>query len=213
MPCNTVSTAYGVGLMHQRVNDTRTLCKVDDCYNPIVGRGWCRRHYSRWHRGQDVTAPSMFEKTSEERFWEKVDKSGDCWLWIGAIKGGGYGSFRYKESQVIAHRHSWFLKNGQIPEGMCVCHTCDNPPCVNPDHLWLGTHADNMRDRANKKRGVSNPPLGEQAYNSILTEGDVRVIRSLYSLGVKQSVISKFLDVPFRRVWKIVHRKAWKHVI
>lgn len=94
--------------------------------------------------------PSM-----EERFWSKVDLKGpdDCWEWQASKLPDGYGSFGVR-SRVVdkAHRVSWVLKNGPIPDGMSVCHRCDNPPCVNPDHLFLGTQQDNMKDMVSKGR-------------------------------------------------------------
>ncbi len=85
-----------------------------------------------------------------ERFWSKVDKSGDCWLWRGSVNPQGYGTFSFGGKSRGAHRVSYLLSKGEIGDGLCVCHTCDNPPCVNPDHLWLGTQADNMRDMGSK---------------------------------------------------------------
>jgi hypothetical protein len=96
----------------------------------------------------------------EDRFWEKVDKSGDCWLWTGARDQHGYGSLsvahegreRRRSVPVKASRVSWQIHNGPIPAGMWVLHRCDNPPCVRPDHLFLGTQLDNMRDASAKGR-------------------------------------------------------------
>ena len=93
----------------------------------------------------------------EEKFWAKVDKSGDCWIWKGDTQGPGrYGRVtRYlgtKRFREYAHRISYRLHYGSIKKGMLVCHKCDNPPCVNPDHLFLGTHRDNMLDMFGKKR-------------------------------------------------------------
>lgn len=88
----------------------------------------------------------------EERFWEKVDKSGECWIWIGARNPSGYGKIKSGDTTKDSHRASWEINYGEIPEGMCVCHVCDNPPCVNPGHLFLGTYGDNMRDMYSKGR-------------------------------------------------------------
>lgn len=86
-----------------------------------------------------------------EDFWKWVDKSGECWLWTGTTS-EGYGRVRHGPKKLLAHRVAYELTKGPIPKGMEVCHSCDNPTCVNPAHLWLGTHRDNMRDAHQKGR-------------------------------------------------------------
>lgn len=96
-------------------------------------------------------------RSAAERFWPKVDKSGDCWLWTGATYPSGYGEFMFDTSIVAAHRAAWRLTRGSIPEGTLVLHRCDVRACVNPAHLFLGSQLDNMRDMAHKGRGVRPP--------------------------------------------------------
>jgi uncharacterized coiled-coil protein SlyX len=101
------------------------------------------------------------------KFWEKVDKNGPngCWIWIGAKNNKGYGNFSNNIGSKTSHRFSFELANGKIEDGLIICHKCDNPPCVNPDHLFKGTHADNMQDAINK---------GRLNFNAVGSEGPRR---------------------------------------
>jgi hypothetical protein len=134
-------------------------------------------------RGESRLVAGLAAKTIEERFWEKVQKSDGCWLWTAATAPHGYGRFWVPAgSLVLAHSFAWALVNGPVPDGMEVCHNCpggDNPLCVRPEHCFLGTHADNMRDMAEKGRSKR----GSEHANSKLTESDVLVIRSRYAAG------------------------------
>jgi hypothetical protein len=124
--------------------------------------------------------------TAAQRFWAKVDKSGDCWIWTGTCKELGYGQFHYQGKTRTAHRVAWLLTHGPIPaETPCVLHHCDNPPCVRPEpgHLFLGTLGDNARDMAAKGRGSFQRPevrrFGLDNPRGKLTDLDVAVIRGL----------------------------------
>ena len=114
----------------------------------------------------------------DERFWNKVDKSGECWLWTASTLGKGYGQFWDGNKRVTAHRFSWVLHNGPIPEGLHVLHHCDVPVCVNPEHLWLGTNADNVHDCMAKGRTSKVRAKGEQSGSALLTQNDVLIIRN-----------------------------------
>ncbi len=92
---------------------------------------------------------------SNARFWMRVSETGSCWVWTGARNKDGYGYLRDGESTVLAHRFAWASLNGPIPDGGQILHHCDNPPCCNPEHLYVGTHADNMRDMANRGRAAT----------------------------------------------------------
>ena len=140
-----------------------------------------------------------------KRFWDKVDKSGDCWIWTAATGRGGYGVFSVDGRAVRAHRAAYVLHKGDIPNDMHVLHICDNPACVRIDHLFLGTHSDNMADKAAKGRQSKGSDNG----NASLTEEDVRWIRQL---GASQSRIAKCFGTTQQAISLIKSRKLWRHV-
>ena len=102
----------------------------------------------------------QFTNKDLERYWNKVGKTEDCWLWTANKFKGGYGQYQFLGKPNGAHRISWIIHYGEIPKGMHVLHRCDNPPCVNPNHLFLGTHTDNMKDKAEKGRSRTNNKKG-----------------------------------------------------
>lgn len=145
--------------------------------------------------------------TLAARFWAKVDKTGDCWVWTGHTNSAGYGMIATSGGKRNAHRVSYELNNGAIPGGQCVRHTCDNPLCVNPNHLVVGTTQDNVNDRVS--RGRSRNLAGESHARSKLNESAVRVIRtSSLSLG---ELSAKF-GVAKSAICKVRNKQSWKHV-
>lgn len=90
-----------------------------------------------------------------DRFWDKVDKSGDCWVWTASINKKGYGWFKFGGRMMLAHRVSYELEIGEITDGLLVLHRCDNPSCVNPEHLYLGDHDTNMADRVSRRTAAN----------------------------------------------------------
>lgn len=154
-----------------------------------------------------------------ERFWPKVAKGepDECWLWTAYLEPAwGYGIFRMYPGQQMwkAHRAAWVLERGPIPDGLIVCHHCDNPPCVNPAHLFVGTWQDNVDDRVAKNRsGRTGPGRGEAAPNVTLTEVQVREIRRRYAAGgVSQSALGAEYGVGQTQVGRIVRGTRWAHV-
>lgn len=187
-----------------------TNCSVSECDRPAVARGMCPKHWKRWRRnGDPIVEVPRARKSLEERFWSKVAKGGGCWEWTRYREPDwGYGIFRAVpgESMQKAHRVSWEIAHGPIPEGMQVCHRCDNPPCVRPDHLFLGTHLDNMRDRNAKgrqSRDGSTP--GENSTSAKLTDEQVKDIRDRYLAGgVLQQDLAAEYNISQTQISRIV---------
>lgn len=164
--------------------------------------------------GKDPTHPS-------ERFWDKVDKlkPNACWEWQGARYPNGYGflyaGILYEGGGlwVMAHRLSFELHHGQVPDGLFVLHTCDNPPCVNPAHLYTGTKADNAHDRAVRRRGKEHRQNGEDNDNAKLTDADVLKIIALLNAGkLSQAAIGEKFGVKQPLISRIKSRTVWRHL-
>lgn len=154
--------------------------------------------------------------TPVERFWSKVrPEIGDaCWIWAGSRDNCGYGKIRIVRSASMAHRLSWEIHYGPIPAGLCVLHRCDNPPCVRPDHLFLGTHQENMRDRDMKGRGGESKPTrhGEGHVRAKLSEASVRWAREAVAGGRTMEAVAKELGVVRSTVGRAVSGHNWRRV-
>ena len=156
---------------------------------------------------------STLARPLEERFWEKVDVRGgnECWEWRGARMPWGYGRLRVGNKKCdYAHRVSYRLAFGGIPLGMFVCHRCDNPPCVNPQHLFVGTNLENRRDSVVKRRNRSPFPLrGEANHAAKLTVAQVLEIRA--APGRPADIAARY-GINWRTVSRIRRREYWSHV-
>lgn len=159
----------------------------------------------------------------EIRFWNKVKKQpGDgCWEWQGCITKNGYGRFGVlaRKLSVWTHRYALELAGIEIPPGMCACHKCDNRKCVRPDHLFVGTLADNVRDMRAKGRNRTCPnpekfsPRGSKHYAARFTESQVVEIRKRYAEGgISFRKLGTLYNSPPEAIAKIVWRKTWTHV-
>lgn len=152
-------------------------------------------------------------RSASDRFWDRVNKDGPvvrpelgpCWVWTASTSDRGYGQIDIRpggrKRTISAHRLSWELHNG-APGGLHVLHRCDNPPCVRPEHLFLGTHAENLRDMALKGRQP----------NRILSAADVAQIRSLRQAGMPIRALAKRFAVALSTVSMIVTHRSWRHV-
>lgn len=185
------------------------FCSVLGCCRPYKCKGLCSTHYmanlriTRKQEGWSVQ--------DEESFWSKVFKSPGCWEWLAMVDKGGYGSFSVNAYPVKAHRFSWILHNGKIPEGLGVLHKCDNPRCVNPDHLFLGTNVANTADRDAKGRQSK----GEKHPDAKLTEEQVREIRIVYKAGSRRYGIrplARAYGLSKSTMASVVNRLTWKEV-
>ena len=155
-----------------------------------------------------------------DRFWSKVDKNGPtmpdmdspCWEWVASKNRDGYGQFRLDGNTKKAHRVSalWAGIISDITDGDCVLHECDNPACVNPDHLWRGSHEQNMEDMVSK--GRSHSFKGELSPLAKLTEKEVRCIKNLLKAGAQQNLIAKQFGVSVPTISKINVGTSWSHV-
>ena len=151
-------------------------------------------------------------RSLEDRFWEKVDVRGrnECWLWTASLQ-NGYGQIGIKgqRSPGKAHRVSWELHHGVIPEGLEVLHTCDNPRCVNPRHLFLGSQTDNLEDMTGKGRRRQGNAFGADNPSSKLTEKDVRKIRRLVKSGWTHGKLAKIYGVSRPAISAIIRGETW----
>jgi HNH endonuclease len=165
-----------------------------------------------------------FDSKYTKLFWSHVDKSGECWKWTGSILESGYGQFRpgsscLKTKRWRAHRYSWVLFHGPIPDGLKVLHKCDNRKCVNPDHLFLGTDLDNVRDCISKGRGkhALNGKYKRNVNNisSKITQIQADEIRYIYlnCPNISQQCIANQFGINQRSVSNIIRNKTWSKIL
>lgn len=182
---------------------TNHTCSMSGCANRIVARNWCMKHYRRWVRNGSTERAAPLSES--ERFWAKVLKTDGCWFWTGTVA-GGYGQFSAADgSRVTAHRFSWELQNGAIPEGLLACHDCDNPLCVRPTHIFLGDTSANMRDMSAKGR---HPKQNSRYWAKLTPAQAVDIFQSTSSL----TVLSQRHGVSTSAIASIKSGRRWAHV-
>lgn len=168
-------------------------------------RNWigCRRR-----KNSELTEEEKLKKL--KKYYEKyVVRQEGCWDWNGIIEWTGYAKLGIRPP-VKAHRASWIIHKGPIPSGKVVCHTCDNRKCTNPEHLWIGTHKDNIQDRI--KKGRCNTPKGTQLKIAKINEKQVVEIKDLLEKGIACSVIGRQYGVSRKIISRIKNGETWKHV-
>lgn len=154
----------------------------------------------------------MLTPKQTERFWSKVEKTASCWLWTACLNPNGYGHLRVDKADWAAHRLSWEIHRGPIPDGLWVLHHCDNPPCINPAHLFLGTCRDNHADMIAKGRKVTVRLCGELSGVAKLTAQKVVEIRALRATGLTQQAIADRFGVTQRTISYIESGRVWRDV-
>lgn len=190
-------------------------CSVEGCNKKVDAKGLCSKHYIRLKKNGTTEDVIGSHSPLKERFFRLVDKSSNCWIWAGkSINKKGYGQIQIGgagSKRISVHRLSYELHHGEIPSGLVVMHKCDNPSCVNPDHLELGTQSKNIKDAIDRGRKISTPPhkFGEAHGASKLTEENVIEIRS--SLEETKKLALKF-GVSKSSIERVRNRKTWSHI-
>jgi len=152
----------------------------------------------------------MTKALPEDRFFKKVliAPFHECWEWLAYKSWDGYGYFNSGKRNELAHRFSYRMFIGEIPISLCVLHKCDNPSCVNPEHLFIGTNDDNVKDKVQKTRQA----CGERMNRGSATAEDVAEIRRMHASGIRQSCICRLFKISSGSVSKIINGKSWKHI-
>lgn len=190
--------------MSQRPNK---VCSIASCESPHYAKGFCNTHWARSRRGHDLDRPiSRKDWPFAERLWGKTKVAGpdDCWIWTGAIT-KGYGAFSLSGRQTYAHRAAYILEHGSIPRGELICHKCDNPLCVNPRHLFSGTHKVNMGDAVSKGRQAH----GQQSGAAKLKNEDIPKIRARLGSETHEAIASDY-GVSRATISLISSGKTWR---
>jgi hypothetical protein len=164
---------------------------------------------------EQMSMANQFSGSLDERFEEKFtpEPNSGCWLWTASADNGGYGTIAAYGKVQKAHRVSWIMNKGKIPAGLNVLHRCDNPACVNPDHLFLGTQAENVADMVTKGRQRTVPRFGTDNPQAALDEETVWAIRAMLKMKLfSQIEVSRSYGVSPMTISRIANNQSWTHV-
>jgi hypothetical protein len=188
----------------------QAICQCG-CGQPIPFKKHHKKTPAKFIKGHSNRVRKIQHKSNEERFWKRVKKvDNGCWEWTGYIMPNGYGNMKVRRDNGIlvneyAHRFSYEIHKGPIPEGMYVCHKCDNRKCVNPEHLFIGTQKDNIHDMDRKGRRVVRP--GTQK----ITRKDAENIRLLHRKGVHVDILAEKYGLKPCTIRNIIAYRLWKN--
>lgn len=182
------------------------LCSIENCLNKHKAKGFCQHHYSQFRYSGYVKTSFLYIWEDPPRFWAKAKilTPNLCWDWSSTLFTNGYGKAKFLidgEFSYIAHRIAYFLHYGENPGKLNVCHKCDNPRCVNPHHLFLGTHQENIADKVTKNRaGFKLDAVKVSAIKKRLAQGEI------------QAHLAKEFGVCASTILQIKHGRMWKHI-
>ena len=188
-------------------------CKIDGCVGNVIGFDMCSKHYQRFKRYGDPDAGAKNHATVEERFWRNVQKTEGCWFWMGTKSRNAYGVIGLNGrggKSVTVHRLSYIMHHGDIPDGYVVMHSCDNPSCVNPDHLSIGTYKDNAQDAVAKGRHARMAPKGVENGKAVLNKEKVLYIRS--KPDTSHAKLAAELGVSASCIRGVRSGRTWSHI-
>lgn len=208
IPASRLAYFLGTGIDPGELCVSHT-CKNSLCCNPAHLQ--LKSHIKSNTR--EYTPLPNFTTGDVGRFWSKVDiqKLRDCWNWLACIR-AGYGRFRIQNCLFNANRVAYYLDTGIDPKFLRVCHTCDNPLCCNPQHLWVGSDVDNAGDRDEKNRLIVPRLPGSLNPAAKFTETQVKQIRQQVKNGQRISTLAHHYGVADSTIYNIINRKTWSHV-
>lgn len=195
-----------------------SVCTVPGCKRKYNAKGYCGPHYAMWQRhgdplyadkGLHISGMNALKCNTIADFWKKVRKRPNgCWEWQGGRDQDGYGMFSWHNKPTRVNRFVAGVIQGLDIDGMEVCHTCDNPPCANPAHLYVGTVQSNKADSVAKMRHAH----GERCHTAKLTVTTVREIRAMVKRGMTRYAAAKLFNISWTQADNVVRRVSWKHV-